>query len=501
MKIWYDPTQEYQFVDNDCPHIYTNSANIRHQLIEGFVQQIRTNIFKQSMSIYIEQCGHERWLVCNPIELGQIAILDSSAALIFEQFRTPTTLSQIMQVVSGWSPQIIEEIIALFYLLGFLQNINSSSPVHKEDEFQTLTAWLHITNACNLNCHYCYVHKTSDNMSNQTAFKAVDAVLRSANKHNFKRVTLKYAGGEASLHIARVIAIHDYASQAAQQYNIKFDAAILSNGVAISQRAIDDFKVRNIELMISLDGIGAYHDNQRPFINGHGSFKYVDRTINRLLANGLVPHISITVSGRNLDGLPSLIQYILERDMPFSLSYYRDNECSTHISDLRFEEQKMIETMRSIFIVIEKSLPKRSLLGCLVDRTNLSASHRYTCGMGQSYLVIDQNGGVAKCHADIKRIITTIDVNDPLQLIRDDRNGIQGLPVEEKEYCRTCEWRYWCAGGCPLQTHRITGRYDIKSPNCNIYKALFPEVLRLEAKRLLNYVSPIDYGDPDRGIR
>jgi uncharacterized protein len=42
-----------------------------------------------------------------------------------------------------------------------------------------------------------------------------------------------------------------------------------------------------------------------------------------------------------------------------------------------------------------------------------------------------------------------------------------------------------------LLTHRITGRYDIKSPNCAIYKALFPEALRLEALRLLKYESPV----------
>jgi hypothetical protein len=38
-----------------------------------------------------------------------------------------------------------------------------------------------------------------------------------------------------------------------------------------------------------------------------------------------------------------------------------------------------------------------------------------------------------------------------------------------------------------LTTYRATGRYDVKSPNCNIYKALFPEALRLEGLRLLKY--------------
>ena len=68
---------------------------------------------------------------------------------------------------------------------------------------------------------------------------------------------------------------------------------------------------------------------------------------------------------------------------------------------------------------------------------------------------------------------------------------MQNLAVEEKEGCRTCEWRYWCAGGCPLVTYKVTGRNDVKSPNCNIYKALFPAALRLEALRLLKYAIPV----------
>ena len=31
----------------------------------------------------------------------------------------------------------------------------------------------------------------------------------------------------------------------------------------------------------------------------------------------------------------------------------------------------------------------------------------------------------------------------------------------------------------------------VQSPNCGIYKALFPDVLRLEAQRLLRYEAPL----------
>jgi uncharacterized protein len=150
---------------------------------------------------------------------------------------------------------------------------------------------------------------------------------------------------------------------------------------------------------------------------------------------------------------------------------------------LQFGEQEMISGMRVAFGVIERHLPKHSLLASLIDKASLS-HHQHTCGVGQNYLVIDQHGGIAKCQAAIQQTVTTIAVEDPLQHIREDRKGIQGLAVDEKEGCRACDWRYWCTGGCPLLTYRFTNRYDIKSPNCHIYKALFPEALRMESGAL-----------------
>jgi uncharacterized protein len=107
--------------------------------------------------------------------------------------------------------------------------------------------------------------------------------------------------------------------------------------------------------------------------------------------------------------------------------------------------------------------------------------------MGRHYLVIDQRGGVARCHAALTEQVATIAAEDPLEAVRLPSGGLRAVAVDEKEGCRTCRWRYWCAGGCPALTYHLTGRLDVRSPNCAIYKALFPDVLRLEALRVLKY--------------
>jgi uncharacterized protein len=329
-------------------------------------------------------------------------------------------------------------------------------------------------------------------MTDDTSKRAVDALIRSATSYHYQGIHLTYAGGEATLRLPQVIATHDYALQRCQRFGLRLSASTLSNGAALPVRYIDQLKQREIGLMISLDGIGEQHDQQRPFVNGQGSFAFVDRTITRLLEHGLTPSISVTVTQRNLAALPDLLGYILERNLPFGLSYYRDNECSTHLSDLQFDNEQMITGMRAAFAYIEEHLPPSSLLNALVDKAKTATPHRYTCGVGRNYLAIDQHGGVAKCHADITATITTIDAENPLRMIRENQRGVTAVAVEEKTGCRDCDWRYWCSGGCPLLTYRMLGRSDVKSPNCSIYKALFPDALRLEALRLLKYVQPVE---------
>lgn len=492
MKIWLDSTPE-QHTSNrecDCP-VYDQPADVDLLANEEDLSSISTDTFQQISLLYIQRYRHENWIVCHPAGSGQIAVLDTTGVFLLKQFQTPTTVFQVVQTISCWSFEAVKKAVAIFLKLGFLQNLTSPFPVKQWHSPQTLTAWMHVTNACNLRCPYCYLSKTSEHMNDDIARRAVDAVFRSTIKHNFKSVRLHYAGGEASLHMTHVAAIHNYADQLAQRYNVTMNGILLSNGVALSQRSIDTLKAHSIGVMLSLDGLGAYHDSQRLFINGQGSFQYVHRTIGRMLTSGLVPHISITVSRRNLNGISDLIKYVLEREMPFSINYYRENEHSIHVHDLRFQEAEMITTMYKAFDVIKEHLPRRSMLDCLIDRASMYKPHQRTCGVGHSYLVIDQKGGVAKCHADIMNRVATIDVDDPLQMIKNDQNGVQGHIVDNKEGCKVCDWRYWCTGGCPLLTYKVTGRYDVKSPNCNIYKALFPEVLRLEAARLLQYELPI----------
>jgi len=43
---------------------------------------------------------------------------------------------------------------------------------------------------------------------------------------------------------------------------------------------------------------------------------------------------------------------------------------------------------------------------------------------------------------EIERTVTDIMTSDPLAFVRAEQGGSQNVAVEEKEGCRSCEWRY-----------------------------------------------------------
>jgi len=448
----------------------------------------------QPKMLYSCAISHGHYAILNLVGNNQLAVLNQPALAFLNHFAIPKSIYSIQELFPMIPLPTLRDHIIQLLNLNLLQPENAikffDSPNLVNPASQTLTAWIHVTNQCNLRCPYCYIHKTLDKMALETGRQSIDAVIRSAVVHKFQRVKLKYAGGEATLDFPLVAAFQSYAEEQAAQHQLHLESVVLSNGVVITDQMIDFLQRHRMNLMVSLDGVGEIHDSQRPFANGRGSFRQVEKSLDKLIQRQFLPDISITVSNRNLHSLADTVEYVLERDLPFSLNFFRDNECSAGMTDLRYANQQLIEAMMSAFRVIEKHLPRRSLLNAIVDRANLQQAHTRTCGVGQNYLVIDQYGGVAKCHMEIEKPITTIQAEDPLFLINQDKIGIQNLYVEEKEGCRDCDWRYWCAGGCPLLTYRATGRYDVKSPNCNIYKAIFPEVLRLEGLRILKYYGP-----------
>ena len=419
--------------------------------------------------------------------VNSIAVINDASRAILSAFDRPNVFENNYPTwKEEWGIDFVNTLLTNLAELKFLC-VPNLTPLPVVDVPRVLEAWLHVTDRCNLRCHYCFLPHEHLDMSPEIGQASIDAIFRSALANNYPEVKIKFAGGEAMLRFPFVLELHEYAQELGKRYNISVDSIILTNGTLLTTEKINAMLKTGLRLMISLDGLGDGHDQQRPYAGGRSSSSDITRGIDLALQMRLIPHISITVSNLNADKLADLLEWVLKRELQFSINFYRENIFSNAYRELLLSEEKIIAGMRAAFKAIERNLPRHSLLPSLVDLADLSSAHLRTCGVGQSYLVFNNLGQVSKCHMQMNKPITSVKAEDPLAFIRADTLGIQNISVDRKEGCNSCEWRYWCSGGCPLATHRSTGRYDVKSPNCNIYKTLYPEVILLEGQRLLKW--------------
>lgn len=427
--------------------------------------------YTQSASTHTTPLPHDFHLAFSPYAPGGPSVLNPAAWERWRAFAAPQPLEQAIDA------ELARQM--LIHPAGAEIRPANGRP-------QTLTAWIHVTNACNLDCPYCYVRKSSARMELATGRRALDGIFATASKHGFRRVKLKYAGGEATLHFRLIRQLHHYATELAAQSGLELKEVALSNGVRLRPADADWLREAGVKLMISLDGIGELHNELRPLPSGapFDTFHHVAHTIDEvLLPRGIRPDVTMTVTAVNAGGAADVAKWaMIERDLPTSFNFYRQNPLAASREDLALEESAIIEGMLAAYAVIEEELPERPFLDGLLDRVQ-SQAHTHTCGVGHSYLVVTHTGQLAQCQMHLEQPVGDAAGRDLLLPVQ---NGpLHNHSVHDKEPCRSCEFRYRCSGGCPLETYRATGRWDVKSPNCHIYKTLYPAALRLEGLRLM----------------
>jgi uncharacterized protein len=421
---------------------------------------------------------------------GNLLVLNAIGEALLQSFEYPATISDVVCQYPEVSASAAQAFCAALIDLAVLQPVTAQAPIiGATPRSDTLIAWLHLNNQCNLQCRYCYVEKSAQAMSEATAKCALEEIVRIAVSSGYKRIKLKYAGGEPTLTPDLLMQTHLLATALAEIHHLELEANILSNGVILPSRLIDFSLRHGLKWAISLDGLGDSHNAQRPLLNGTGSSQKVLASIEALQAHGISPAVPITLTRYNLKELPTLVDFLLHKQLRFSLNFYRQNGCGG--DTLYPTNEDLIDALSETYAVVEANLPAYSLLSLLLDRMNFRGPHLYPCAAGHDYLAIGHQGNAAPCQMLVSQPHQT-----PTETVLTCRQlqseTFQNLAAIAKAKCSTCSWQRFCAGGCPMEAFHAYGRFDVPSPYCEVYRALASQVLRLESLRVLKYQRPLN---------
>ncbi|NMB83901.1 radical SAM protein [Candidatus Roizmanbacteria bacterium] len=450
-------------------------------------------VIKTYPSSHTDKIG-EYLLVYNPLSAKGVVVLNRPAAFLYDSITKEKKFSEIFSSAKRKDKRAkkseIKKIIKDFLKKEIVfvdkpigKNAIDNNPTKK------ISVWLHITNQCNLRCKYCFVYKTNEKMDLGLAVKSMQKIFKDAAKNKFKLIELVFGGGESLLVFDKIIFLINYGRELSKKTRIKIKYSLLTNGTLIDERVAKILKKETdfggLDIYVSLDGTKKYHDIQRIFANGKGSFDLVEKGIDALGKYKVPFYVTITVTSLNIKNIPQITGFLLKKDIPFAFNLYQENIRAP--DGLTADNKDLIKYMSKSFRIIRDDPPANSIINSLIAGISFFP-HSVTCGLGISYFTVDHKGFLSSCPLMMENRIGSIGDKDIIKTIKEKRLIAQnGFEVDDKEICKTCSFRYICTGGCAYLTIQNKGKASSNSPYCDFYKAIIPEILKIEANRLIKF--------------
>ncbi|PIZ62000.1 hypothetical protein COY16_05450 [Candidatus Roizmanbacteria bacterium CG_4_10_14_0_2_um_filter_39_13] len=426
----------------------------------------------------------------NPLSKKGIILLTEELLFLLSVIDNKKTITEIYQLFKKTFSYVSDDNFKLY--IGFLTQselifFDSSPLIHamntkKNDSFHV---WFHLTNQCNLRCTYCFVAKTNDHMDTAIVKKSIQKIFESAKENGYQKITIRLAGGEPLLQMKHVLFASELVDIYAKKYEVDAAKEIITNGVLLTEKAAELFRKYQIETTISFDGVKQGQDKNRPFADHKtGSYEYVSRGLNNAIAANILERVIVTVTNHNVKDIPAIAEYFLSKNILLNFQFFLINpQTDANIArELKVDDDVLIGYLRKTIQIARKYLAPFQIANSLIHEIHIGAPTE-TCGASdRTFMTVRHDGHLSNCNWELDTSIGTIHDGDVIQTYKKNAYIEPVRTIKRKITCHTCRWKYICSG-CPLE---FKWNKKARAPQyCNVKMTLIPEMLRLEAERLI----------------
>jgi uncharacterized protein len=255
---------------------------------------------------------------------------------------------------------------------------------------------LHLTNACNLACHYCYVHKQKPRYMTAKIARAV--VDRAATPGG--SVGLSFFGGEPLLCKELIRETVAYARSVGGKQGCAFHFKLTTNGTLLDDDFLRFCTDNRIMVALSLDGTQAAHNAHRIFAGGAGSYARVVDAAKRLLAYQPYACAMMVVNPDTVDVYADGVQRLHDIGFKYyicSLNFEKDAAWTeTHMEELERQFSRLTEMYINWTLAEEKFYfsPFEVKMRSHIDGDRYCEQR---CQLGIKQLSVDTDGRLYPC--------------------------------------------------------------------------------------------------------
>ncbi|MGZ6378620.1 MAG: anaerobic sulfatase maturase [Candidatus Limnocylindrales bacterium] len=379
---------------------------------------------------------------------------------------------------------------------------------------------------CNLDCEYCFF-RSKEMLYPGSRFRMADELLEAyirqlIEAHRTTWVTIAWQGGEPTLMGVEFFRRSVEYVERYRRPGMQVEYTIQTNGTLIDDDFAAFFKEHDFLVGISVDGPPAMHDAYRHDRGGAPTSDRVLRGLDALQRHGVEFNTLTTLHHANADHPREVYRYlrdelgsrfmqfipIIERlpapvlDVPLDqlgLSpglarkapwrSWRDRPLYRQEGSLVTDRSVTAEQYGAFLIGVFEEWVRRDIGNVYVQMFDVALAnwhgepptlciHSETCGLA---LALEHNGDLYSCDHFVEEDyrLGNITTTPLAELVASDRQQAFGLAKRDTlpRYCRECDVRFACHGGCPKDRF-------IRTPDgepglnylCAGYKAFFHHV-------------------------
>ena len=340
-----------------------------------------------------------------------------------------------------------------------------------------------VTNRCNLSCKHCYIEAKDEEHKGELTTQEAKRFIDDLGK--MKIPVLLFSGGEPLLR-------GDIYQLAAGADKKGIRPVLSTNGTLISRQVAKELRMSGFKYVgVSLDGLEQIHDD---FRNRVGAFQLALKGLENAMEAGLKVGVRFTISEKNKDDLPQVLDLVAERGIPRFCMYHL--VYSGRGKDLISLDTSKKDKEKTIKFIMDRTLKfseeKRELEILTVDnpvdgiiifrhikqRHPEKADEVYEllrraggCSAGEKVANVDPQGDVHPCQFWRNLSLGNVKEKNFSEIWLDKENLYLRKLRDKASYlkgrCKECEWVDIC-GGCRVRAEAIHGDPWGEDPACYI---------------------------------
>ena len=316
------------------------------------------------------------------------------------------------------------------------------------------SAYLHVTQRCNLRCRFCYSEDEGRNVLLDPSTEELETAIELLATMGARRLII--SGGEPLLR-ADLPDLARFAREAGFG-----EIVVLTNGLLVTNESV--LPLRDVVdcLGIAFDGCGP---NDIAHLRGSQRFERLVDAVRTSLDAGFAVRIMPTLHAGNLGDLDRYAE--LARSLGASLGFSLLTAPLSELGGLAIGEKDLA------------TLGRRAATGGIGIEDSLSGGGiavRRSCGAGVRTLSVAADGTVYPCHMlHDTRLAMGNAFTDDADAVRSSEVAqmFSKLDSDDIERCESCSFRHLCAGGCRARAFLDTGSITACDPYCALSRSYY----------------------------